>query len=484
MTQISAVIDPEFSAAPAKAERWAWWICWLMFVSTVLCYMDRQVIALVKEPLKNEFQIANDETFGWIIAAFMMTYALFQIPAGYLADSGNVRRLYALAVGGWSLAGFAAAYSPTLGILIACRVMLGVGESFNWPCALKVTSRILPPADRGLGNGIFNSGAAVGAVLTPLTIPYLATTYGWRSAFAVIGGMGFVWVVVWLSIRPRDGGRLAALPEPRISSGALSGLARAAFSGIVALAILTGLTGFYFGPYAIWSGIAVLMIGALIVALLLPESHLAGRAWSASLGRIVRLRRFWVMTVVAISINVCWHFLVYWMADFFQQQRKMGYLQGGMISALPFLAADAGNLLGGWIPRQLTRGGLSVMRARTTVMAAAVAMIACGSTVGVIRDTTSVVAVMTVMATGVAMFMANYFALCQEVSLQHTGLIVGVLGGLGNLFAAGFQPIAGKIKDVTLGAGTNFAIVGLLPILGFVVLMIGWGRETTKPQSS
>ena len=102
-----------------------------------------------------------------------MTYALFQVPAGYLVDRWDVRRVYAGAVAWWSLAAAALAFSPTLGILMVFRALLGVGESFNWPCALRATSAVLPPADRGLGNGIFNSGAAVGAVLTPLVVPTL-----------------------------------------------------------------------------------------------------------------------------------------------------------------------------------------------------------------------------------------------------------------------------------------------------------------------
>ena len=80
------------------------------------------------------------------------------------------------------------------------RALLGVGESFNWPCALRVTSAVLPPADRGLGNGIFNSGAAVGAVLTPLIVTPLSARYGWRPAFLIVASMGGVWVVAWLAM--------------------------------------------------------------------------------------------------------------------------------------------------------------------------------------------------------------------------------------------------------------------------------------------
>lgn len=461
---------------PIRAGQGAWGVCWLMFVSTVLCYMDRQTIALVKPAIVSEFAIPNDETYGWLMAAFLLPYALFQVPSGFLADAGDVRRLYAMAVGGWSLAGIAAAFSPTLGALMACRVMLGVGESFNWPCGLRVTSRILPPADRGLGNGIFNSGAAVGAVLAPLTIPVLAERYGWRVAFAAIGALGFAWVALWMRFQPAPDAEKTT--EARVTrAGQLTGRARGAFLLLVAAALATTASAYWYGRAAIWWGIAVLMIGALIAARILPVAYLAGRGWSEGLGAIVRRRRFWVMVVVSVSVNVSWHYLVSWLGDFFQTGRKLGMVRGALVSAVPFLAADAGNLLGGAFSRGLSRRGMSLIGARRTVMALGAALVASGSTIGRVGDTRVAVLILSVMAAGAAMIMANYFALCQDVLPRHTGLVVGILGGLGNLFAGGFLPVAGRLQDVTHGYGASFLIVSLLPILGLVALTIGWGRD-------
>ena len=137
------------ASSPAQHDRtvpgaWAWGICWLMFASTVLNYMDRQAIALVGPEIKAQFGLDN-LGFGWVLLAFQLSYAFCQWPAGYLADRWDVRRTYAGAVLWWSLAGIATAFAPTLGILMGLRAMLGMGESFNWPCALRVTSGILPP---------------------------------------------------------------------------------------------------------------------------------------------------------------------------------------------------------------------------------------------------------------------------------------------------------------------------------------------------
>ncbi len=124
-----------------------------------------------------------------------------------------------LAVVWWSLAAAATAIAPSLGLLIACRALLGVGESFNWPVALRVTARVLPPSDRSLGNGIFNSGAAIGAVITPAVVTYLTARFGWRSSFAVIGSAGFVWVAAWLILVRGELRRVAGPAEPEGSPG-------------------------------------------------------------------------------------------------------------------------------------------------------------------------------------------------------------------------------------------------------------------------
>jgi ACS family hexuronate transporter-like MFS transporter len=480
----------ELSPAPTIAVRWGWGLCWLMFASTVLNYMDRQAMTLVGPQIKGEFHIRNED-FGWILAAFSLSYALAQVPAGYLADRWNVRWVYAGAVAWWSLAGVASAFSPSLGLLMAFRALLGVGESFNWPCALRVTATVLPPADRGLGNGIFNSGAAVGAVITPLIVPPLTALFGWRPAFVLVGSLGFVWVGVWLTLLGREravvfAGRSAAKPVPddelAAPSSGLSTMAQMAFGVMAALAGLVALTAYWFGPSSVWWGITLLMVGLLLTALALPPQALKGADWAESLGEVVRLRRFWVLAAVSISINVCWHFLVNWLPTYLTEDRGMAYVPGGMVSALPFLAADAGNLGGGAVSRFLARRGMDPARARTWVMLACALLISTGAWVGLIRSNTLTIALLGVMALGTAAFMANYFAFCQEVSSRHTGLIVGILGGLGNLFVAGFLPFAGKVKDVTGGFGPIFVIVGLLPFLGLGTLMWGWGRPAADPK--
>ena len=486
------IADGEVPGRPKQSSRWAWGICWLMFASTVLNYMDRQAIALVAPQIKGEFKLDNT-AFGWVMAAFALTYAVIQVPAGYLVDRWNVRWAYAGAVAWWSTAGMATAFSPTLGVFMVLRGVLGVGESFNWPCALRVTRTILPPADRSLGNGIFNSGAAAGAVLTPLVVSLLTVRYGWRTAFVAIGVLGFIWVGAWLVLmggphRQLFQGRAAApvaqddgLVGPTLGLGLLAQLA---FSGIIVASVLVACTALWKGPPAIWWGIALLMVGLLLTALMLPLHALKGLDWAESLGEVVRLRRFWIMVLVSISINVCWHFLVNWVPTFLKEDRKMTYLASGLWTSVPFLAAAAGNIGGGFLARALANRGMTTSRARMTVMGLCTLLISSGAMMGWIRSDTLVIVLLGVMAMGTAAFMANFFAFAQEVSARNTGLVVGVLGGLGNLYAAGFQPLAGSVKDTTGSFTPIFLLVGLLPFIGLGALILGWKGLPDDAKSS
>jgi len=484
--------DHETTQQPTTlGSRWPWAVCWLMFGATALNYMDRQSLALVEKPIREEFGLDNEQ-FGWVGAAFYITYALAQIPAGLMADRIDVRKLYMWAVGWWSLAAMASAISPTLGVLIAMRILLGMGESFNWPCALKMTSRILPPADRSLGNGIFNSGAAVGAVITPFVVPALAAQFGWRTAFLTLGALGFVWIAVWRTIVPP----LAALPDHEVRPDAGVGPISKNSTNpvrVLIVPILLTLAVVAFAP-ARWGSwrwsFAAFVLFSSILAMAFTIRPVAGSVGAFDrLAEVVRMRRFWILVVVSITINVCWHFLVNWIPGYLRQDRNLSYLSSGLLTALPFLAADAGNLGGGWLSRSIARRtGMVPASARLVVMASCIVLVALGSLVGFIPVGTTylgfissdfaVLVLLCLMAMGAASYMANYFSFCQEVSTQHTGLIVGVLGGLGNLFAGSFLPAAGRIKDQSGSFAVAFQIVSLLPILGLIVLAIGWGFRT------
>jgi MFS transporter, ACS family, hexuronate transporter len=462
-----------------------------MFASTVLNYMDRQTITLVEQQIRETFFIPTFTEFGWILATFSMTYALFQVPAGYLVDRWDLRWTFAAAVAWWSLAAVATAAVPTLGWLFVCRALLGVGESFNWPCALRVTARVLPPKDRSLGNGIFNSGAAVGGVLTPIVVDFLRPSMGWRGTFLVIGSLGFIWVAVWIFLvrgprsetlageGPGQAGELSKFG----SWSLLSPPAGMAFAVVAIVAIASAVLGFRYGLVTVWIGIALAMLGPLAVAGVFPRGDPGGLGWATSLHEIARLRRFWILVVVSISINICWHFLVNWIPTYLQRDRLLTGTTTSYLTAATFLAADLGNLGGGLLSRGLVARGISVVRARMTAMSLCMILILAGTGLAVSQGDISVVVLLCVMAAGTTAFMANYFAFTQDVSPRHTGLVVGYLGGLGNLFVAAYQPFAGALRDWTGSFVANFVIVGVAPLVGIAVLIIGWNGRNHESET-
>ncbi len=195
-----------------RSNAWKWWLTAVLFAATVLTYLDRQTMSLCGEMITKEFKL-TDEQFGDLLAAFRWFYAFTHLAAGFLADRASVRGVYALAVGVWSVAGAAAAFATGFRPLLWTRRLLGVGEAFNWPCATRMVATMLPPEDRGLASGIFNSGAAVGSLAAPLIITPLAMAFGWRFAFFLMGALGGAWIVLWLYATRRARRPIARRPR-------------------------------------------------------------------------------------------------------------------------------------------------------------------------------------------------------------------------------------------------------------------------------
>ncbi len=208
---------------------WRWWLCGLLFVATTVNYLDRQVLSLTwKDFIAPEFHWSNSN-YGSITAAFSLFYAFVSLFSGKFIDWVGTKKGYLIAIFIWSLgaclhagcgwmtmnihgvesiealrlvekgSGLAAAIASTsVWLFMFCRMVLAIGESGNFPAAIKVTAEYFPKKDRALATSIFNSGASVGALVAPVTIPFLARAYGWEWAFIIIGGLGFLWMFFWV----------------------------------------------------------------------------------------------------------------------------------------------------------------------------------------------------------------------------------------------------------------------------------------------
>src|SRR5215510_12858755 len=225
--------------APARrVGSFRWVICGLLFLAATINYVDRQVIGILKPTLQAEFGWSEID-YADIVFAFQLAYAIGFLFAGSIVDRLGIKRGFALAIVIWSLAAMSAAevsrfgpaaatllgafglaYSSSGAGFIFVRFLLGLGESGNFPAAIKTVAEWFPRSERAFATGVFNAGTNIGAVVTPMTVPWITVQFGWYWAFLITGALGFAWLVLWLLMydRPDRHPRLGAAERAHIAS--------------------------------------------------------------------------------------------------------------------------------------------------------------------------------------------------------------------------------------------------------------------------
>src|SRR5205814_2843463 len=178
-------------------SRMRWTICALLFFATTINYVDRQVLSLLAKTLETSIGWTSIQ-YGYITAAFQAAYAVGLLGAGRLIDTFGTRKGFSLAITVWSLAAMAHAAAVSAFTFGVARAFLGFGEAANFPACIKTVAEWFPKKERALATGIFNSGANIGAVIVPISVPWMAEKYGWESAFLATGALGFIWLFFWL----------------------------------------------------------------------------------------------------------------------------------------------------------------------------------------------------------------------------------------------------------------------------------------------
>ena len=178
-------------------KQYRWRIVALLFFATTINYIDRQVLGLLKPVISEDISLSEAE-YGYIVSAFQAAYAIGMLLAGRFIDKFGTRISYSIAIAVWSLAGCLHAAASSFVHLVAARFMLGVGESANFPAAIKTVTEWFPKKERAFATGLFNSGSNIGAIVAPLIVTYVTVEYGWREAFVVTGLLGFIWIIAWL----------------------------------------------------------------------------------------------------------------------------------------------------------------------------------------------------------------------------------------------------------------------------------------------
>lgn len=422
---------------------WKWTVCLLLLFATMLNYMDRMTFNQLSPRITAEFDL-NNAQYGDIEAAFAIAFATGAILGGLIVDRWNVWWVYPCAVFGWSLAGAITALAHDYPTLLVCRSTLGFIEAFHWPCGLRTTQRILSKQERTLGNSILQSGAAIGAAVTPLTILVLLSLYNdWRPSFIVIGAVGIFWVVLWLLIvRPSD----LALPQ----TGEMAPVTDEQSAAIVTEKVLR------------------------------RQAEQQTPIHDRVLG-ILADRRFWVLALVVVSINTTWHFFRAWLPRFLQQYHGYSETDVQYFSFAYYLMSDVGSLAAGFITLWLARGGLPVKWSRMLVFGSCALITTLSLFVGQLDAGSVLLGILVLIGFGALGLFPNYYSFTQELTVKHQGKVTGSLGCINWIGMFFLHAWAGRNIDATQSYAMGLTLAGLAPLVGLAALLLFWHERDERP---
>jgi ACS family hexuronate transporter-like MFS transporter len=293
-----------------------WWIAGLLTCITIINYLDRTALAVVGPTLKKELSI-DEETFSYIVIAFQTVYGLMMPVAGRVIDWLNIRIGYALAIVWWSVAQMLTGFAGGWRSLAVLRGALGAGEAGNFPGAIKTVSQWFPPSERTVATGIVNMGSGVGALVAPPLVVFLILHSGWRAAFVLTGGLGLVWVVLWLLFYR------APEQHPLLSEAELLHIRQEG-----------------------------------------EPCPTVDRADAGVVRLVVRERNFWALAAARFLSEPAWQLFTYWIPFYLVSARHLELKQVAWFGWMPFLAGDIGCLAGGLLSPLFLRMGAQVLTAR------------------------------------------------------------------------------------------------------------------------
>lgn len=412
---------------PASNVRWI--VCALLFLATTINYIDRQIIGILKPTLQGELGWSETD-YGNIVFWFQAAYAIGLLGCGPLIDRIGSRLGYAAAIGVWSFAAMIHAFVRTPFGFSGARFLLGLGESANFPAAIKTVAEWFPKHERALAAGILNAGANVGAIVTPIAVPLLTIYFGWEAAFIVTGVLGFLWLIAWLTFYRTPAN------HPTVSK----------------------------------SEIAYIEADALI-------EQRAPVRWAT----LFRQRPTWAFASAKFLTDPVWYLFLFWLPDFFSKQYGLDLKSFGPPLIVVYLLADAGSIGGGWLSSSLMKRGFSANAGRK------IALLACALCVMPVVFASSIthlwtaVAILGLAAAAHQGWSSNLYAIVSDTvprgSVASVMGIGGAAGAIGGMIMAQYVghvlESVGSYMPVFLWAGGAYLIALaiihlLLPRLGEV----------------
>ena len=401
-------------------SHYRWVICALLFFATSINYMDRQIIALLKPLLQRE--IGWDEVgYSNIIFGFQLAYAIGLLFAGKIMDWLGTRKGFSLSVVVWSLAAMAHALAHSIVGFGAARFTLGLGEAGNFPACIKAVAEWFPKKERALATGIFNSGTNIGALVTPLVVPWITLHYGWRMAFISIGAVGFLWLVAWMAMyrQPEDHRRVSQAELDHIRSD--------------------------------------------------PPEPVTKISWT----KLIPHRQTWAFAIGKFLTDPIWWFYLFWAPDFLFKTFGVTLSNIGLPLFVLYQMATIGSIGGGWLSSSLIKRGWRINRSRKTAMlvcALAVVPVVFASRVTHLWAAVALIGLALAAHQG---WSANIFTIASDTFPRRAvGSVVGFGGMFGSLGALLLSKTAGYVLQWTGSYLPLFIIAGSAYLTALLIIHV------------
>lgn len=398
-----------------------WTICAMLFFATSINYMDRQVIALLKPTLQHAIGL-TEINYGYIVDAFQAAYAIGLLAAGRLVDRIGTRIGYILIMGVWSLSAMGHALAGTALEFGIARFFLGLGESGNFPAAIKTIAEWFPQSERSLATGLFNSGANVGAVLAPLIVPWITIQFGWRAAFLTTGIFSMLWILWWWKNyrKPTD--------HPTLTGAELRHIYKEA--------------AVQMGPSTPWI-------------------------------RLLGYRQTWAFSIGKFLTDPVWWFYLFWLPSYFTTRFRLDLSHLGLPLILIYNMSAIGSIGGGWLPAPFRRLGLSPEGARLSAMLFCACLVIPVFTISHLHSEWAAIALLGIAAGAHQGWSANLFTTVSDMfprsavgSVTGIGSMAGSVGG----FLIAFY--AGHILQHTHSYKSLFVIASCAYLIAFVFITL------------
>jgi ACS family hexuronate transporter-like MFS transporter len=406
-------------AAPQRSS-FRWTVCGLLFFATTVNYIDRQVLSILADTLRVQIGWTPIE-YSNITTAFSIAYMVGMLGAGRLLDKFGTRIGFSIAITIWSLAAIGHAWATSAFTFGLARTLLGLGEAANFPACIKTVAEWFPKRERATATGIFNSGSNIGAVVVPLTVPWLAVHYGWQSAFLITGAVGFLWLVAWLLLYgpPRGHRRVSKQELALIESD--------------------------------------------------PPDATSDYPWR----RLFPKRQTWAFGFGKFLTDPIWWFYLFWLPMYFQETFHLRLIDLPIPIFVMYNASTVGSVGGGWLSSMLIKRGWSINSARKT------AMLVCALSVLPVfyvpfankNNMWEVIAVLSLAMAAHQGFSANLFTTTSDMFPRAAVAgVVGIGGALGALGIALMQKLAGYVVEWTGSYSILFMISGSAYLIALLVI--------------